>query len=66
MLLDALILCLGIQLAKIMIRNVSPNGQIEIVLTNTDKGLGLVIETTASNIYQGKAIAKYIEENYKC
>ena len=49
-----------------MIRNVSPNGQIEIVLTNTDKGLGLVIETTASNIYQGKAIAKYIEENYKC
>lgn len=51
---------------KKMIRNVSPNGQIEIVLTNTDKGLGLVIETTASNIYQGKAIAKYIEENYKC
>lgn len=35
-------------------------------LVHTDKGLGLVIETTASNIYQGKAIAKYIEENYKC
>lgn len=49
---------------KKLIRKVYPNGNIEIVLTNTAQGLGLVVETTAQNIYQAKAIAKYIQENY--
>ncbi len=41
------------------------NGLIELVLTNTDKGLGLVVKTTGRNLRETNAIAKIIEDEYK-
>jgi hypothetical protein len=46
------------------IRKVKPDGIIEIVLTNTDKGLGLVAKTTGRNYKETEAIAKILREKF--
>jgi hypothetical protein len=43
------------------IRKIYPDGKIEIVLTRTDEGLGVVIQTTGRNIRETKKIAEFIE-----
>ncbi len=40
------------------------DGIIEIVLTKTDKGLGLVIQSTGKNLRQTKWIADYIDRKF--
>lgn len=47
------------------IKKTHSNGLIELVLTNTDKGLGLVVKTTGRNLRETNAIAKMIEDTYK-
>ena len=47
------------------IKKTHSNGLIELVLTNTDKGLGLVVKTTGRNLRETNAIAKMIEDGYK-
>lgn len=49
---------------KNFIHNVMPNGIIELVLTHTDKGLGIVVQTTGRNMRETEAIAKILEERY--
>ena len=49
---------------KQFIRKVKENGLIEIVLTNTDKGLGLVLQSTGRNMQETIEIAKILEEQY--
>ncbi len=49
---------------KKFIRKVHPTGNIEIVLTDTDKGLGMVIKTTGRNLKETELIAQIIEDNY--
>lgn len=46
------------------IKNVYPNGNIEIVLHWTDKGLGMLISTTAKNLAQTKLAARLLKEKY--
>ncbi|MFR7823903.1 MAG: hypothetical protein ACLU30_12460 [Odoribacter splanchnicus] len=46
------------------IRSVKDNGLIEIVLTNTDKGLGLVLRSTGRNKRETEKIANILKENY--
>jgi len=46
------------------IRKCYPNGQIEIVLIKTDKGLGMKIQTTGRNIKETEAIGKILQEKY--
>lgn len=46
------------------IHNIKQNGIIEIVLTHTDKGLGIVVQTTGQNMRETEAIAKILEEQY--
>jgi hypothetical protein len=46
------------------IRNVTSDGIVEIVLTNTDDGLGLVVKTTGRNLRETEAIAKILDERY--
>lgn len=46
------------------IRKVKPNGLIEIVLTHTDKGLGMVIQTTGRNLKETTLIADILREGY--
>lgn len=46
------------------IRTVKANGLIEIVLTGTDKGLGLVLQSTGRNIRETKEIARILEEEF--
>ena len=48
----------------LFIRTVKDNGLIEIVLTNTDKGLGLVLQSTGRNMQETQEIAKILEEQY--
>jgi len=50
---------------KNFIRKIYPNGQIEIVLTKTDKGLGLVIQTTGRDLRETTEIGKLLEEKHK-
>jgi len=47
------------------IRKVFPNGQIEIVLTETDQGLGIIIQTTGKNLKETIDIGKILENKYK-
>lgn len=47
------------------IRNVYEDGRIEIVLVDTDLGLGLIIQTTATNMLETKWIAKYLKEYFE-
>lgn len=44
------------------IRKVKPDGLIEIVLTGTDKGLGLVIKTTGRNYRETEKIAQILRD----
>lgn len=46
------------------IRRAKPNGIIEFVLTWTDKGLGLCIETTGRNLTETNTIALHLKEKY--
>lgn len=46
------------------IRRVRPNGEIEVVLHWTDKGLGMVIQTTGRNLRETEEIARLLEEKY--
>lgn len=49
---------------KELIRDIKPNGQIELVLYWTDKGLGMVIQTTGRNYRETQKIADIIVEKY--
>lgn len=49
---------------KELIRDIKPNGQIELVLYWTDKGLGIVIQTTGRNYRETKKIADMLAEKY--
>lgn len=46
------------------VRNVKSDGIIEIVLTWTDEGFGLVVQTTGRNLRETKKIAELLEEKY--
>lgn len=46
------------------IKRIRANGNIEIVLTDTDKGLGLVVKTTGRNIRETKLIAQILQKKY--
>jgi len=46
------------------IKEVYPDGKIEIVLTKTDKGLGLVIKSTGRNLRETENIAKRLTEEF--
>lgn len=46
------------------IRAVKDNGLIEIVLTDTDKGLGLVLQSTGRNMRETEKIATILKEQY--
>lgn len=46
------------------IRKIYPDGKIEIVLIWTDKGYGLVIQTTGRNYRETEKIAQILEEQY--
>ncbi|MBM4054805.1 MAG: hypothetical protein FJ264_09075 [Planctomycetes bacterium] len=48
------------------IRRVYPDGKIEVVLYWTDKGLGMVIQTTGRNQRETEKIARLLEEDYSC
>jgi hypothetical protein len=47
-----------------LIRRVYPDGRIELVLYWTDKGLGMVVQTTGRNQRETEEIAKLLEEEY--
>lgn len=44
--------------------NVFEDGKIELVLINTDQGLGLIVQTTATNMLETKWVAKYLKEYF--
>lgn len=46
------------------IHDIKVNGLIEIVLTKTDKGLGLVVQSTGRNLRETKAIAEFLEKEF--
>jgi len=46
------------------IKSTSSNGLIEIVLTNTDQGLGIVVQTTGRNLIETDAIARILKNQY--
>lgn len=46
------------------IKNVSNDGKIEIVLTHTDSGLGLVLQTTGRNYRETEKIAQILNLKY--
>lgn len=50
--------------SKCFIRRVWPDGRIEIVLTWTDQGLGLVIQSTGQNLRQTRAIAEILAQQF--
>lgn len=41
-----------------------PNGQIELVLTKTDKGIGIIVQTTGRNLKETEFIAKKLWDKY--
>jgi len=47
------------------IRRTKPNGTIEFVLTWTDEGLGLCIQTTGRNLAETNSIALHLAKEYK-
>lgn len=51
--------------AKHFIRQIHPDGKIEIVLTWTAEGYGLIFQTTGRNLQETKAIADIIEKDIK-
>ena len=52
--------------AKNYIHQVKSDGTIEIVLTDTDKGLGLAVKTTGENLRETKRIAEILQNKYGC
>ncbi|MDM8567066.1 hypothetical protein QUF74_15620 [Candidatus Halobeggiatoa sp. HSG11] len=48
----------------IFIRKIYPDGKIEMVLFWTERGYGLIIQTTGRNLRETEAIAKILEEKY--
>ncbi len=46
------------------IKDISLDGKIEIVLVQTDRGLGCIIQTTGRNLQETKRIAEILEEEY--
>jgi hypothetical protein len=46
------------------IKKFYPIGKIEIVLTDTDRGLGIVIETTGRNLKETQVIAEILSKQY--
>lgn len=52
--------------AKNYIHKVKSDGTIEIVLTETDRGLGLIVKTTGENLRETKRIAEILDNNYGC
>lgn len=46
------------------LKHIRANGIIEIVLTDTDRGLGLVVKTTGRNARETKRIAQILQEKY--
>lgn len=51
--------------AKDMIKDVSEDGLIQLVLNHTDKGLGMVIKTTAESRMEALYQAAYIRKKYQ-
>jgi len=49
---------------KNFIHNIYSDGRIELVLTDTDKGLGLVVKTTGTTTMQTDAIADILKKKY--
>ena len=49
---------------KNFIRKIYPNGKIEIVLTYTDQGLGMIIQTTGCNQRETEEIGRLLQEKY--
>ena len=47
-----------------LIKTVKPNGEIELVLYWTDKGLGICIKTTGRNFRETQRIAEILETKY--
>lgn len=50
---------------KDFIHKIYPNGQIEIVLNKTDKGLGIIVQTAGRNLRETTEISKILEDKYK-
>lgn len=46
------------------IKRCYPDGKIEVVLTWTDEGFGIIIQTTGRNLQETKYIADILNENY--
>ena len=46
------------------IRKIKPDGLIEIVLTNTDRGLGLVVKTTGRHYKETEKIAEILQQEF--
>lgn len=46
------------------IRKVTPDGLIEIVLTHTDEGFGMIVKTTGRNRRETELIAEILKEEY--
>lgn len=46
------------------VRSIKPDGIVEIVLTWTDEGFGLVLQTTGRNLRETNKIAELLEEKY--
>jgi hypothetical protein len=46
------------------IKDIFPDGKIEIVLTHSDEGFGLVVQTTGRNLQETKEIANLIEKEF--
>ncbi|NQU65525.1 MAG: hypothetical protein HQ517_14745 [SAR324 cluster bacterium] len=51
--------------ARELVKRVSPDGKIELVLTNTDQGLGLIVQTTGRNLKETTEIAEIISQSLK-
>ncbi|HPS87704.1 MAG TPA: hypothetical protein PLY36_13215 [Spirochaetota bacterium] len=49
---------------KKFIKRIYPDGKIELVLTNTDDGYGMVIQTTGRNLRETEEIAEILKEKY--
>ncbi|MDR2441738.1 MAG: hypothetical protein LBE12_20450 [Planctomycetaceae bacterium] len=49
---------------KKFIKNVYHNGKIEIVLTKTDRGLGVIVQTTGRNKQETEKIAEILKKEY--
>lgn len=46
------------------IKEVYPDGKIELVLTKTDKGLGIIVKTTGRNLRETKEIARLLDNRF--